>query len=119
MEQTKAKTVEITSDAIEKLFIFIKSIGSSIVYEDNYDYSKGIKGSEVDYTPETIEELASELELRIVSKSHIANLEAQNKELKSIIERASMALELYDSSKMGLLDDAKKMLIQSIKGESI
>ncbi len=37
------------------------NVTASIVYEDFHDFSKGIKGAEVDYFPETATELLSEL----------------------------------------------------------
>src|SRR5215217_7030588 len=45
----------------EAILNYLKSITASIVYEDPYDYSKGVKGAEVDYIPETVEELISEV----------------------------------------------------------
>lgn len=84
-EESKVKTAEITTEALEKVFSFIKSIGASIVFEDPYDYSAGVKGAEPDYTPETIEELAYELGVVICDQSHITKLEARNKALEEAL----------------------------------
>ena len=41
-----------------------KNVSASIVYEDFHDFSKGIKGAEVDYFPETAEELLLEMGIK-------------------------------------------------------
>lgn len=53
------------NEEIEKVLTYLNSLTASIVYEDPYDYSAGIKGAEVDYRPDTIEELAVELGVTI------------------------------------------------------
>lgn len=51
-------------EAIQKTLDFIRrTTTASIVWEDNYDYSKGVKGAEVDYIPETADEIIKLLNL--------------------------------------------------------
>jgi hypothetical protein len=66
VEPTEAKEGE-TVDIKELLNSVLKylhsNITASIEYEDFHDFSKGIKGAEVDYFPETAEELLLEMNL--------------------------------------------------------
>lgn len=103
--------VAISNEAITKVFSFIKSIGAHIVYTDPYDYSAGIEGAEVDYLPETIEELSYELGTVICDQSRIAELEARNNELTEALEGALYVALAYDIGKYKrIIDKAKQSL---------
>jgi len=112
-ECTQVKTVDVQIEMLKKFLEFTKGITASIVYEDSYDFSKGIKGAEVDYLPETIEELACELNVKLdkddeiisdkhvdiilrmtnnygIAQSRISELEAENKKLREAVENAQL-----------------------------
>lgn len=52
------KSKELLQAALDYLH---KNITASIVYECDHDYSAGVKGAEVDYFPETADELLQEI----------------------------------------------------------
>lgn len=98
-EVKEAETVDVVQSVLDYLH---RNITASVVYEDFYDFSKGINGATVDYFPETSNELFLEMGLSI--RTPIQS-ETMINDLKAMVEERNVKIKkLIDASMAVILD---------------
>lgn len=97
----------VNTDLIQKALDYLHAnITASIVYTDHYDYSRGVEGAEVDYFPETADELLAEMGIQTGVTNPIEVIKDRITELERIIGGDSE----YDERSHSRLDEAKHIL---------